>query len=254
MDNKLCGLVGERLSHSYSAVIHEMLGNSEYRLFELAPEELDAFFARDDIYAVNVTIPYKRTVLRYCSKLSDEAEEIGAVNTMLRSEDGSFVGYNTDLYGFEYMLRRADISLEGRKLLILGSGGASRTVQIAAKRGSASEIVVISRTGENNYSNLELHADAEIIINTTPVGMYPDTEGKPISLEKFPDCRAVVDLIYNPTMTPLLKEAKRKGLNYTNGLSMLAAQAKAAEELFFGEILPDALTESVLKRLEEEQE
>lgn len=249
MERKLYGLVGERLSHSWSVQIHEMMGNSDYRLIELAHGELEAFFGRGDVLGVNVTIPYKREVLRYCSRLSPEAEEIGAVNTMVRSDRG-YIGYNTDLFGFEYMLKRAGIVLSGKKVLVLGSGGASHAVCAQAKRMGAAEIVVISRSGEDNYNNLDRHANAQIIVNATPVGMYPDIEASPVSLELFPKCEGVADLIYNPLNTQFLKDAQERGIPSANGLSMLAAQAKAAEELFFGKELPNALIESVIGQLE----
>lgn len=249
MERKLCGLVGATLKHSYSVPIHEMLGNPEYRLFELSKDELHAFFLRDDILAVNVTIPYKREVLKYCVKLSPEAEAAGAVNTVVRG-GGGYYGYNTDLCGFEYMLSRAGIGLSGKKVLVLGSGGASGTVCVSAKRQGAKEVTVISRSGPDNYENLGRHADAEVIINATPVGMYPDVDAAPVSLEGFPRCSAVADLIYNPAETRLMKDAKNRGIRCTGGLPMLVAQAKAAEELFFGKKLPNGLIEEIIVKME----
>ena len=249
MEKKLYGLVGERLSHSWSAQIHGLMGNPNYQLLELTPDELGAFFGRSDIVGVNVTIPYKREVLRFCSELSTDASEIGAVNTMVR-KGGGYIGYNTDLFGLEYMLMRVDIKLSRKKVLVLGSGGASLTVCALAKRLDASEIVVISRSGEDNYNNLERHSNAQIIINATPVGMYPDVDSSPVSLEHFPSCEGVIDLIYNPEETCLLKDAKSRGIRNTNGLSMLVAQAKAAEELFFGKALSNVLIESVICQME----
>ncbi|NLW66043.1 MAG: shikimate dehydrogenase [Clostridiales bacterium] len=250
MEKRIYGLVGEKLSHSRSVQIHEMLGNPRYCLFELATAELEAFFERSDIAGVNVTIPYKRDVLRFCSGLSPEAEETGAVNTMVKS-DGGYIGYNTDLFGFEYMLSRAGIVLSGKKLLVLGSGGASHTVCTVAKRLGAAEIVVISRAGEENYDNLGRHSDAQIIVNATPVGMYPDVDSSPVSLELFPKCEGVADLVYNPARTGLLKDAEARGIPNTNGLSMLVAQAKEAEELFFGRVLPEAVIEHAIRLMEE---
>ena len=168
-----CGLLGEKLGHSYSPAIHAMLGAYEYKLYEKSAEELPDFLLRGEWDGLNVTIPYKKTVLPYCAELSETARRIGSVNTLVRRPDGSFYGDNTDAYGFEKLVRRTGIQVQGKKALVLGSGGASVTVCDVLRSLGASEVIVISRGGENNYDNLDRNADARIIVNTTPVGMYP---------------------------------------------------------------------------------
>ena len=232
MGSKVYGLIGRTLKHSYSVPIHRELGNSTYRLFELEPGELAPFLGREELGGVNVTIPYKRHVLQFCRRLSPEARETGSVNTILRTADGALSGFNTDVYGLEYMARRAGIALGGEKVLIFGSGGASQTAQYAARRSGAREVVVISRRGENNYANLSRHHDAGVLINTTPVGMYPHTSLSAVDAAPFTRCKAILDLIYNPRRTALLMQAEALGIPCTGGLPMLAAQAKAAAELF----------------------
>ena len=205
---KIYGLLGRTLGHSWSAPIHKALGCEGYRLFELEPGELEGFLRREDVGGLNVTIPYKRDVMKYCDALDPAAEAIGSVNTLVRRE-GKLYGYNTDIDGFLYMLRRAEISLRGKKAVILGSGGASLTAQAAARQEGAREIVVVSRTGEVHYENLpERHADAEVLVNTTPVGMWPNMDGAPVDLRLLPAVTAVVDVIYNPGRTDLLLQAE----------------------------------------------
>ena len=246
MEALLYGLIGRTLGHSYSVPIHRALGNGAYALYPLEPEALGAFLARADLGGLNVTIPYKRDVLPYCKRLDETAREIGSVNTMVRERDGSLTGYNTDAYGLTYMASRAGISFAGRKVVVFGSGGASLTAQYVAKRGGARSVVVVSRGGADNYDNLERHADAEILINTTPLGMTPNTGELPADPARFPHCAGVLDLVYNPNITALLFRAEELGIPCTGGLSMLVAQAKAAEELFFGRSIPNSAIERVL--------
>ena len=271
MGEKIYGLLGRKLGHSWSVPIHRALGCEDYRLIELEPDRLGDFLRREDIGGLNVTIPYKREVMSFCDVIDPAAEAIGSVNTLVR-RSGKLYGYNTDIDGFLYMLRRARISLTGKKVLILGSGGASLTAQAAAKREGAREVVVVSRAGPDNYENLDRHAGAEVLINTTPVGMWPDLEGRPVDLERFPRADAVVDIIYNPARTDLILQAEAidkrdrllagEGLRpeerefhgvhpirCTGGLPMLVHQAKRAEELFFGRPIPDYQTELILARL-----
>ena len=243
------GLLGEHLGHSFSQPIHNMLADYEYMLYEKSPEELEDFLKNPLLSGMNVTIPYKKDVISYCSWLSDTAKKIGSVNTLVLKEDG-WHGYNTDYYGFIYMLNSAGISPKNKKVLILGSGGASLTAQCAVKDMGASEVVIISRTGENNYDNISRHYDAEIIINTTPVGMYPNTMGSLIKLENFKKCKGVVDIIYNPSLTKLICDAKRLGIPCTNGLTMLVAQAKAACEIFKDEKIADEKIDEIVKKIE----
>jgi len=240
------GLIGRTLGHSYSVPIHRALGNETYALYPLEPEALGAFLAWADVAGLNVTIPYKRDVLPYCARLDETARAIGSVNTMVRERDGSLTGYNTDAYGLQYMVDRAGVSFAGRKVIVFGSGGASLTAQYVALRGGARAVVVVSRDGANNYGNLERHADAEILINTTPLGMAPKTGELPADPARFPHCAGVLDLVYNPSQTALLFRAKELGIPCSGGLSMLVAQAKAAEELFFGRSIPTGTIERVL--------
>ena len=228
-----CGLLGRTLGHSYSPQIHAMLGDYVYTLFEKEPEEVADFLKNGDFTGINVTIPYKQAVIPYLDDLSDAARRIGAVNTILRRPDGSLWGHNTDHYGFSAMVQRTGLSLEGKKVLVLGSGGASRTVVCVLEELGANP-VVISRTGEDNYQNLSRHADAAVIVNTTPVGMYPNTGISPVELDGFSHLEGVLDLIYNPARTQLLLDAERRGIPSQNGLWMLVAQAKEAAEVFTG--------------------
>ena len=246
---KIYGLLGRTLGHSWSAPIHKALGCEGYRLIELEPEALGDFLHREDIGGLNVTIPYKREVMKYCDVIDPAAADIGSVNTLVR-RDGKLTGYNTDIDGFLYMLRRAGISLKGKKVLILGSGGASLTAQAAARMEGAREIAVVSRSGPDNYETLpERHGDTEVLINTTPVGMWPHMDGAPVDLRRLPGLTDVADVIYNPGRTDLLLQAEALGLRHAGGLSMLVHQAKRAEELFFDKPIPDGETEAITARL-----
>ena len=229
-----CGLLGQKLSHSYSPAIHSMLGDYEYKLYETEPENVETFLRKGDFDALNVTIPYKKCAAAICDELSETARAIGSVNTIVRRADGTLYGDNTDVYGFEELLRRAVFSPRAKKVLVLGSGGASAAVVYALEKQQAREIVVVSRDGKDNYSNLSRHTDAELIVNTTPVGMYPHNGEAVIDLLRFPHCRAVVDLIYNPVRTELLLQAEKLGIPCANGMVMLAAQAIRASEIFTG--------------------
>ncbi len=231
---KKFGLIGEKLGHSYSPLIHSKFGDYDYDLCEVTADQLEALLADDTYGGFNVTMPYKKTVIAYCDELSDIAKRIGSVNTIVRTEDGRLIGGNTDHFGFIYMLKANGIDVEGRKVMVLGSGGASLTVRTALQDLGAGEIVVISRNGENNYENIQKHFDSEVIINTTPVGMYPNNGRAPVNVEDFHNCQGVVDLIYNPNKTKLVLDAMAKSIPACGGLEMLVAQAKEASELFQG--------------------
>lgn len=249
MGEKIYGLLGRRLGHSWSAAIHRDLGLDDYRLIELEQTQLRDFLGREDIGGLNVTIPYKRAVMEFCDGLDPAAEAVGSVNTLIR-RGGKLWGYNTDVDGLVYMLRRAEITLEGRKVAVLGSGGASLAAQAAAKREGAREVAVISRTGPDNYENLPVrHGDAQVLINTTPVGMWPEMDARPVDLTCLPELEAAADVIYNPGRTELLLQAKELGLRRAGGLSMLVAQAVRTEELFFGRPIPEERTEEIIARL-----
>lgn len=251
-EKPIFGLLGRKLGHSWSVPIHTALGCQDYRLIELEPEELEGFLAQPNIGGLNVTIPYKRDVMPFCDVIDDAALAIGSVNTLSRRADGKLYAWNTDAAGFLWMAKRAGISFAGRKVVILGSGGASLTAQAMVAREGAREIVVISRSGENNYDNLHLHKDAEIVVNTTPVGMYPNTGISPVDLTVFPNCQGVLDVVYNPRRTALLIQAEELGLPNSDGLPMLVAQAKAAEEHFFQKSIPDSENERILAQLRQE--
>lgn len=235
-----CGLLGQKLGHSYSPAIHGMLAAYDYQLFEREPEQLEDFLKTGDWSGMNVTIPYKKTVLPYCQELSDTARRIGSVNTLVRRPDGSLYGDNTDAYGFESLVRKSGIEVQGKKALVLGSGGASVTVVAVLKALGAGSVTVISRGGEDNYDNLDKHADAQIIANTTPVGMYPNNGQAAVDLSLFPDCQGVLDVVYNPARTALLLQAEKLGIPCAGGLYMLVAQAKRSAELFTGRAIADS--------------
>ena len=243
-----CGLLGRKLGHSYSPQIHKYLGEYSYELFEKEPEELAEFIHNGDFTGINVTIPYKKDVIPLLDELSPTAVKMGSVNTVIRRKDGTLFGHNTDYFGFVSMVKRSGISVFGKKVLVLGSGGTSNTAVNALKDLGAT-VVIISRSGENNYGNLHLHQDAAVIVNTTPVGMYPNNGECPIDLSQFPVLEGVLDVIYNPAKTQLLLDAEKLGLPHQNGLWMLVAQAKEAAEYFTGTPLPDTIIESIYRKL-----
>lgn len=248
-----CGLLGKSLAHSYSPQIHSYLGDYSYDLFEKQPEELDSFFYSECFSGINVTIPYKKDVVPYCCSLSDRAKQIGAVNTIVRRQDGSLIGHNTDYFGFASTIERMGLSVVGKKALVLGSGGASVTAATVLRELGAN-VVVISRSGENHYGNLYLHKDASLIVNTTPVGMYPNTGVSPIDLDLFPALEGVVDIVYNPARTQLLLDAEAREIPCENGLWMLVAQAKESAEWFTGKKISDDSIAHIHKKLRKQME
>ena len=242
------GLLGEALGHSFSPWIHQALADYDYRLYPTPPTDVAELFRRREFRGLNVTIPYKQTVIPLCDEVDPQAAAIGAVNTVV-NRDGRLTGYNTDIDGLIYLARRAGVDMAGKKVAVLGSGGTSRTAQAAAKELGAAQVVVISRHGEDNYENLSRHADAQVVINTTPVGMYPRCGASPVSLEAFPRLEGVLDVVYNPLRTALLMEAEARGVPCSCGLPMLAAQARRAAELFTGASIPDERLEEVVSSL-----
>ena len=239
-----CGLLGRKLGHSYSPQIHACLGNYSYTLFEKEPEEVADFLKNGDFTGLNVTIPYKKTVIPYLDELSPAAEKLGAVNTVVRREDGTLFGHNTDYFGFASLLKRSGLNVAGKKVLVLGSGGASVTVKAALEQLGA-DVTVISRSGPDDYGHLDRHADAQIIANTTPVGMYPHNGAAAVDLRLFPQCEGVLDIVYNPARTALLLQAEELGIPHAGGLSMLVAQAKRSSEQFTGTVIGDEALERV---------
>ena len=234
-----CGLLGRVLGHSYSPQIHGLLGDYSYDLYEKEPEELEGFLRQGDFTGLNVTIPYKKDVMAFLDGLSPVAQKMGCVNTILRREDGTLYGHNSDYYGFISLVKHSGIPVSGKKTLVLGSGGASNTA-VNALRDLGADPTVISRSGENNYENLSLHRDASLIVNTTPLGMYPKTGVAPLDLRKFPHLEGVLDVVYNPAKTQLLLDAEALGIPHENGLWMLVAQAKESAEYFTGSTIDDA--------------
>lgn len=246
------GLIGEKLGHSFSPIIHSYLSSTPYEIKELPPEALADFFRERDFIGINVTIPYKSTCMQYLDEIDPLAREIGAVNTVV-NRGGKLIGYNTDADGIFAMLARVDISLTGKKVLILGTGGTSKTAQAVAKRAGAREILCVSRAEKDGAVTYEMakehHTDTDVIINTTPVGMYPDVEGLAIDLAPFTNLSGVLDVVYNPLLTPLVREAKRRGIPSNGGLYMLVAQAVRASEHFVGERYSDAVLEELYTKV-----
>ena len=248
------GLLGRTLRHSYSPQIHALLGDYEYRLFEVEPQDLEAFLKKREFGGINVTIPYKKDVLPYLSGISDNAKRIGAVNTIIVKEDGGLYGDNTDYDGFLCLVQKSGFQVKGKKALVLGTGGASLPISAVLSDLGAREVVFISRSGENNYQNLSRHADADLIVNTTPVGMYPNNLQAPLSLSEFPRLSGVLDIVYNPQKTKLILDAERLGIPAYSGLLMLVAQGKRAAELFLGHDIPDSETDRIFKKLSTEMQ
>ena len=242
-----CGLIGEHLGHSFSKIIHAHLCDYSYEHVELTPEQVESFVRGGTLDAYNVTIPYKKTVMPLLDVISREAQAIGAVNTVVR-RDGKLYGYNTDYFGFCYMLDSAGFDVSGKKVIVLGTGGAAATVCAVLRDRHASTVSVSHR--DNTPEFLAKHADARIIVNTTPVGMYPKNGLSPVDLDVFPRCEGVLDLIYNPSLTKLLLDAEQRDIKYVNGLPMLVAQAVRACELFTGEVAEVGVCERVCERIE----
>lgn len=242
------GLIGEKLGHSFSKEIHEKIENYTYTLCEIKKEDIGEFMLKKDFKAINVTIPYKQTVMPYLDYISESAKSIGAVNTVV-NKGGKLYGYNTDCLGLKAMIKNAQISLSGKKVLILGSGGTSQTAFSVANEEGAAKVLRVSRTKKDGYITYdeacELHPDADVIINTTPCGMYPDLDAMPICIDKFPSLSGVVDVIYNPLRTKLVSQALKKGIRASGGLYMLVAQAVFAAEKFTGKSYDNSVIEKI---------
>ena len=246
------GLLGEHLGHSFSPFLHHALGDEAYRLYELPVQELEAFVKQENIGGLNVTIPYKETVLPLADELSPAVEAIGAANTLYR-RDGRLIAENTDVLGFLYLLDANRIDVDGKKVLVFGSGGASKAVLEALRRKGAGEVLVVSRRGGDapliSYDELPDHTDADVVVNTTPVGMYPDNLASVTDLSRFDHLSGVVDIVYNPLRTGLLLQAEALGIPHANGLGMLVAQAVRAHEFFFDTNVDDRVIEDLTARL-----
>ncbi|MCH5198554.1 MAG: AAA family ATPase [Oscillospiraceae bacterium] len=246
------GCIAQHLPHSFSKEIHEKIGSYNYILKELAPDELSSFMEARDFKAINVTIPYKQAVIPYLYKMDEFADKIGAVNTVVNC-DGKLYGYNTDFYGLKALINRAGIDVKNKKTIILGSGGTSKTANAVLQELGAKEILTVSRkiseTSVTYKIAATLHSDAQIIINTTPVGMFPNTDGCPIDIELFPKLEAVIDAVYNPLTTNIVSAAKNKGLKAENGLYMLVAQAVKAYEIFMDTAAAEGITEKIFNEI-----
>ena len=245
---KQYGCIGKKLTHSFSKEIHAKLADYDYELIELTEEEIAPFFEKRAFAAINVTIPYKQTVIPYLDSISPVAQRIGAVNTIV-NKDGKLYGYNTDYYGMKALVERVGIDLNGRKVLILGTGGTSKTAQVLAADLGAGEVLTVSRKKTEAYITYEEavcdHSDAQVIINTTPSGMYPNCEDKPIDIANFPKLEGVIDAVYNPLRTNLVLDAQERGIKAEGGLYMLVMQAVVAVEHFLDTAIPKETADRV---------
>lgn len=244
-------LIGEKLAHSYSKIFHEKFNDYEYDLCELPKDKLADFFLKRDFKGINVTIPYKVDAMKLVDSLDERAKEIGAINTVV-NKNGKLIGYNTDFDGMVYALNRAGIEINGKCVMILGSGGTSNTAYHVAKTLGAKKIVKVSRTGDLNYNNYFNQVDTQVVINTTPVGMYPNTDNLIIDLHRLKNLEGVFDVVYNPFMTKLLLVAKSLNVKYSGGLSMLIAQAKYAHDLFTDKIYATSELEKLIRDFEKD--
>ena len=246
-------LIGGKLGHSYSPAIHAQLGDYDYRLREQTEAEFIELLSRRDFKGLNVTIPYKVLAFNRCDALSDTAREVGCVNTLVVRPDGSLYGHNTDIGGFIALARRAGVEIADKKVAILGSGGTSLTARAACRRLGARKIVVVSRRGPVDYAALYRdHADAQVLINTTPVGMYPNNGRSAADISRLPGLEGVLDVIYNPDRTALVLDAEARGIPAAGGLYMLVGQAREAAELFTGHAIPESETARIYRRLRDE--
>ena len=246
------GLIGEKLGHSYSKPIHEQLADYTYDLIPLSKEEFPVFMEQHEFTAINVTIPYKQDVIPYLDEISDAAKAIGAVNCIV-NRNGKLFGHNTDYSGFLYTLKQNNIKVTGEKVLVLGNGGTAKAIMAALSSLHPKELITVKYKEEPGTVTYEqaakLHTDASLIVNTSPVGMYPNVDASPMDLAPYKALDAVIDIIYNPTTTKLLAQAKDRGITAVNGLEMLVAQAKYAVELFLDETMPDEKIEEVMHTL-----
>ena len=243
------GLIGERLGHSHSPKIHGLLAGYDYQLREISQEDLPAFLEARDFRGLNVTIPYKKAVLPYCDQLGEGARRIGCVNTLVHRPDGTLFGDNTDYYGIRATLNRGGVDPKGRHCLVLGTGGTSLTAIRALEDLGAASVERVSRKGPLSYENVYDRTDTEIIVNTTPLGMYPNNGTAAVDLSRFPNLRGAADVVYNPLKTALLLQAEALGVPRAGGLAMLVVQAARAAELFTGSAIAEEKVEAVLRRV-----
>lgn len=251
------GLIGESLGHSASKEIHEALTSCyEYEPHPLSREEFPAFMEEHSFRAINVTIPYKQDVIPYLTEMDDNAKAIGAVNTIV-NRDGKLYGYNTDMPGFIYMVKKHNVDMTGKKVIVLGNGGASQAIQAAVKKMGAGQMIIVGhrtmKEGVITYEEcFEKHKDADIVINTSPVGMFPKVDASPVDLTHFPKCQAVFDIIANPLTTKLVAQARELGMIGATGLQMLIAQAKYAAEIFLDTTIPEKKIDEIYRKMSAE--
>ena len=242
------GLIGEKLGHSFSKDIHERIADYTFDLIPLSKEEFKTFMEKKEFTALNVTIPYKKDVIPYLDEMDEHAKAIGAVNTIV-NRDGKLKGYNTDFTGFLYMVKKHNVHMEGKKVLIIGNGGASAAIQAVVQHESAGSMVIVDvvpGNGAISYDEMfSSHLDAEIIINTSPIGMYPRIGNAPIDISMFHKCEAVLDVIYNPILTRLCFEAQEMDIKRVNGLEMLIAQAKQSVEFFLDKSIDNHIIDDI---------
>ena len=247
------GLIGEKLGHSASKEIHEQLADYSYELHPLTKEDFPIFMEEKAFRALNVTIPYKQAVIPYLTAMDENAKAIGAVNTIV-NQNGSLYGYNTDMPGFLYMVKKNGIDMEGKKVVVLGNGGASQAIQAGVKKMNPAKMIVVgNRTIKEGVLTYEqcsaLRSDADIVVNTSPVGMYPNVNFSPVDLTHFPQCQAVIDIIANPLTTKLVAQARELGMKGITGLEMLIAQAKYAVEIFLDTKIPEEKIDEIYQNM-----
>ncbi|NBK99335.1 MAG: shikimate dehydrogenase [Erysipelotrichia bacterium] len=247
------GLIGEKLGHSYSKLIQEkLLDHYEYELHPLKKEEVDSFMREKAFKAINVTIPYKQTVIPYLDTMDQASQKIGAVNTIV-NEDGKLIGHNTDYYGFDYMLKHHHIAIRDKKVLVMGNGGASKAIQAVVSDHQAKTMLVVDVIKSEGVLSIEevyaKHSDVDVIINTTPLGMYPNIDGCAVDFDKFKHVSACLDVVYNPFITEFALQAKKRGIQAVTGLEMLVAQAKYALEFFKNITIDDREIDRIYKEI-----
>lgn len=251
------GLIGEHLKHSYSCEIHAQIADYEYELHEIPPSGLGGFLKKREFNAINVTIPYKQDVIPYLDEISDTAKRIGAVNTIV-NRNGRIYGDNTDFAGMLALAKHIGVDMKGRKVLILGTGGASKTGHALAEYMGAQSVYYVSRSGKDGSISYEQavteHSDAQIIINATPVGMFPKQDGRPIDISTFPKLEGVIDAIYNPLRTNLILDAQERGIPAEGGLYMLSAQAVHASAVFRDIPLDESLVDKAFKSVKNDKQ
>lgn len=249
------GLIGEKLGHSLSKPIHESLADYTYDIHPLTKEEFKPFMEEKAFQAINVTIPYKKDVIPYLDSMDENAEAIGAVNTIVNT-DGKLRGYNTDFSGFDYMVIRHGVELTGKKVIVLGNGGAAQAIKAVVRKHRAAEMIIVDVVEDGESISYEecfaKHTDADVIINTSPIGMYPKVDASPVDLTKFPNCKAVMDVVYNPLTTKLVAQAKELGMIGVNGLEMLVAQAKYAVEIFLNVSIDEERIQEIYEKMKDE--